>query len=112
MSAPTDLGAVFDPGRPLTVTDRPLQFPGRPTLLRRAALAGPETAGDRRVLLDRETLRRCLAAAEASPLGRAQIDRVGLIVELYRDASGHEFEVWTLSGLAPRPEALPAVLGG
>lgn len=105
----TDL-TLFDPARVIAVNERPLQMPGLDTLLRTAVLAGPDVGGDRRVFLSRELLAQCLAVAEASPVGRAQIDQAGLRVDLYRDASGHEYEVWTLVGRGPRPEPLPSSL--
>lgn len=110
-SSAAALAATWDPNL-IRIVERPLQLPGRPTLLRRTEVGGPDSLADRRLLLSREALRRCLAAAEASPLGRAQLDRVSLVVELYRDASGHQFEVWTINGLGPRPEELPPLVGG
>lgn len=109
MSDQTDL-TLFDPARLIAVNEKPLQRPGRDTLLRTAVLAGPDVGGDRRVFLSRELLAHCLAVAESSPVGRAQIDRAGLQVDLFRDSSGHEYEVWTLIGRGPRPEQLPSRL--
>jgi len=106
---PTDL-TLFDPARIVAINERPLQTPGRDVLLRTAVLAGPDVGGDRRVFLSREVLSHCLSVAEASPVGRAQLDQAGLRVDLYRDASGHEYEVWTLVGRGPRPEPLPSSL--
>lgn len=95
------------PNEVLKVNKRPLQPPGRDELLRTAVVAGPEMAGDRRVFLSVDLLTRLLDTARSSATRRVQVDRAGIRVDLYRNASGHQYEVWTLIGADPKPEALP-----
>lgn len=94
----------------LEVNDRPLQFPGRARHVRRALTGGPDQPGDRRILLSVDVLERCLAAARASPLRRAVIGRAGVQVDLYEQTNGHRFEVWSVIGIAPVPEQIPAAV--
>jgi hypothetical protein len=89
------------------VIDNPLQSPGKDKLVRKVVTAGPEMEGDRRIYLSRRMLEHCLEVAKSSPTGRAQLDRAGLEVGLYEDAHGHRYEVWTFTGLGPKPEPLP-----
>jgi hypothetical protein len=91
----------------LTVNARPLQRPGQDVLLRTAVVGGPDKEGDRRVYLTATLLGTLLDVARSSGLQRVLVDRAGVRVDLYRSATGHEYEVWTLIGGAPRPEPIP-----
>jgi len=102
----TDLNPL-DPRAVLKVNARPLQQPGQDTILRTAVVGGPDKAGDRRVYLSARLLDDLLARARSSPMQRVVVDRAGLRVDLYADARGHEYEVWTLIGADPRPEPVP-----
>lgn len=106
---PTDLNPL-DPRDVLAVNGSPLQRPGADALLRTAVVGGPDRAGDRRVYLSSVLLGRLLEVARSSPMGRVQVDRAGVRVDLYRRGDGHEYEVWTLVGADPKPEAVPAAL--
>ena len=94
------------PKEVMKVNERPLQPPGRDTLLRTVVVAGPELAGDRRVFLSVDLLARLLETARSSPVRRVQVDRAGIRVDLYREHGGHQYEVWTLIGADPKPEPL------
>jgi hypothetical protein len=106
---PTDLNPL-DPREALSVNGSPLQRAGADTLLRTAVVGGPDRPGDRRVYLSSALLGQLLEVARSSPMGRVQVDRAGVRVDLYRRGDGHEYEVWTLVGADPKPEAMPAAL--
>jgi hypothetical protein len=105
----TDLNPL-DPRGALRVNERPIQSPGVDRKLRSATVAGPESGGDRRLFLSARLLSDLLEVAKSSSTQRAQIDRVGLRVDLYVDGRGSEYEVWTLIGAPPRPEPLPEAI--
>jgi hypothetical protein len=105
----TRLG-VLHPNNVLKVNERPLQSPSGPRLVRTATVGGPELAGDRRFYLSSDLLAKLLDVARSSPMGRVEVQRAGLRVDLYVDGNGHEYEVWTIIGADPKPERLPAGL--
>ena len=105
----TDLNPL-DPREAIRVNASPLQSPGRDELVRTAVVGGPELPGDRRVYLSARLLEELLDVARSSSNMRAQIDGAGVRVDLYRDGSGHHYEVWTLVGRRARPEPLPEVV--
>jgi hypothetical protein len=100
----------LDPRAVLTVNASPLQRSGGDVLLRTAVVGGPEKEGDRRVYLSSTLLAKLLEVARSSTMGRVQVDRAGVRVDLYKQPDGHTYEVWTLVGADPRPEPLPAAL--
>jgi hypothetical protein len=103
---------VLDPRDVLTVNRRPVQIPGRDRCIRTSTVGGPEKGGDRRFYLSRELLADLLERARSSPVGRVQVDRAGVRVDLYERPDGHTYEVWTIIGADPRPEPMPAVMSG
>lgn len=72
--------------------------------------------GEARTFLDRHVVDLCLRRAEASLVGRALLDAVGLVVDVYQGIEGVDagvrYEVWTLLGTEPRPEPSPVRLAG
>jgi hypothetical protein len=103
---------LFSPRTVVQVNERPLQRPGLDRLVRTATVGGPDQQGDRRVFLSAPLLEQCLRVARSSSTGRCALDRAGVRIDLYEDGKGHTYEVWTLIGIGPKPEPLPAVLGG
>lgn len=99
---------LLDPYNVLRVNKSPMQEPGRDEKLRTATVGGPALEGDRRVFLSADLLGRLLEIARSSPMGRVQVDRAGVQVDLYRRPDGHCYEVWTLIGADPRPEQMPS----
>ena len=100
----------LDPCNVLKVNARPLQLPGRDKLLRTSVVGGPETGGDRRMFLSVKLLTELLECARESPVMRAQVNYTGVRVDLYQRPDGHQYEVWTLIGSAPKPERMPGVV--
>ena len=88
----------------MVVNDKPITPTAGDVLLRSAEIGGPDQDGDRRMYLDAKALRHLLAIAESSPTQRVRVDRAGVKVDLWREASGHQFEVWTFIGADARPE--------
>jgi hypothetical protein len=88
----------------LRVNDKPVTPQAGNTLLRSADVAGPDEEGDRRIFLDAKMLEQLLEMARKSPTQRVRIDRAGVRVELWRNAEGRDFEVWTFTGINPHPE--------
>jgi hypothetical protein len=104
MASETDLERLLNKDV-MKVNNNPLQPTAGLTLLRSAVVGGPDLEGDRRVFLDRKLLMQLAEIAASSPSQRVQVDRAGIKVDLYRESSGHTFEVWTLVGLPPKPES-------
>ena len=94
----------------MVVNEKPITPTAGDVLLRSAEIGGPDQDGDRRLYLDAQTLRKLLSMAEASPTQRVRIDRAGVRVDLWREASGHQFEAWTFIGCDPRPERFLGLL--
>jgi len=98
---------MLDPKNVLKVNVSPVQRPGTDRLIRTAIVGGPEKEGDRRVYLSVELLTKFLEVARSSPMRRVEVTRAGVRVDLYLQASGHQYETWTLIGANPKPEQVP-----
>ena len=106
MADHTDLN-LLSPANVLQVNASPLQRPGQDELIRTATVGGLDAGGDRRVYLSTTLLGKMLEVARSSGMQRLVVDKAGVRVDLYRQQNGHEYEVWTLIGCAPRPEPIP-----
>ena len=73
-------------------------------LLGERTIAGPFSGKDVRMFFDVATLRRVLAAAEASSVRRARLDGVGIRIRAWRAPNGDLYETWQIVSAAPKPE--------
>ena len=94
----------------VVMNPKPLTPQAGNTLLSTVTVAGPDEEGDRRVYFPAKMLRRLLEIAESSPTQQARLDRAGVRIERWKDASGATFEVWHLTGVDPRPERFLGML--
>ena len=93
----------------LRTNENPLQYPGKDRLLRTVKLGGPETGRDTRMMLSVKELEALLEVARKSPVQRVLIHQAGIRVDVYAHKSGHQYEVWRLTGRKPEAER-PAIV--
>lgn len=103
------LAEGIDP-RVTVKTITPVQVPGRHETLAVSVLPdpdGPLKDGDRRLIVDVETLEALLDLAKGSYTKRVVLHKVALRVELRETPDGHRYELWkfvTLQGGGAAPE--------
>jgi len=61
--------------------------------------------GDLLLILPGSALEEMLERASASPTRRVILHRAGLILDTYRDDSGAPYQIVTVTGISPKPEA-------
>jgi len=96
----------IDP-RMIEVNRTPIQNPLSDRLIRKVFYGDKTQRTDCRLILSVAELEKLLDIAKSSTTNRAVLHHVGLNVGLYQSASGHNYEVWTLSGSHVLPEKAP-----
>ena len=89
------------------INERPLQRPGKHTLLRELRIGGPSEGRDVRMYLAAKDLAMLLECARCSTLQRVALHQVGLSVKVWQTPAGENYETWELVSLPPKPEGAP-----